>query len=205
MCEVEFSTPVYVKMVLHAARYPHSTVSGVLLGHRTPGCLTLVDCVPVCHLQLPLALSLEVALTQIDSWSALQGQVIAGFYQASAGLKDTSINCATLKAASLICEYQEDAVLILIDNARLSPSPGIPPLTVLHQNSSKQLVPMDKTLIMWGHWEETQHITRKLLKNKAYQQLVDFDNHLDDIRNDWTNQALNVEIARLSAAANGSS
>lgn len=65
MCEVELNTRVYVKMVLHAAHYPHSTVSGVLLGHHTPSCLTLVDCVPVCHLQLPLSLSLEVALAQV--------------------------------------------------------------------------------------------------------------------------------------------
>ncbi|XP_068098591.1 ER membrane protein complex subunit 9 [Hyperolius riggenbachi] len=204
MCEVELNTHVYVKMILHAARYPHSTVSGVLLGRQTPGCLTLVDCVPVCHLQLPLSLSMEVALTQIDSWSALQGLVIAGFYQANAGLRDTSINCAALKAASLISEYQEDAVLILMENERLSSSPGIPPLTVFCQNSNKQWVPKDKTLIMWGHWEETQRITRQLLQAKACQRLIDFDNHLDDIRADWTNQELNVEIAKLSAAANGS-
>ncbi|XP_077325640.1 ER membrane protein complex subunit 9 isoform X2 [Lithobates pipiens] len=204
MCEVELNTRVYVKMVLHAAHYPHSTVSGVLLGHHTPSCLTLVDCVPVCHLQLPLSLSLEVALAQIDSWSALQGLVIAGFYQANAGLRDTSINCVALKAASLISEYQEEAVLILMENERLSSYPGVPPLTVFHQNANKQWVPKEKTLVMWGHWEETQRITRQLLQAKAYQQLIDFDNHLDDIRADWTNQALNVEIARLSAAANGS-
>ncbi|XP_069617984.1 ER membrane protein complex subunit 9 isoform X2 [Ranitomeya imitator] len=146
MCEVELSTRVYVKMILHAARYPHSTVSGALVGRRTPGCLTLCDCVPIGH-QLPLALSLEVALTQIDSWSALQGLVIAGFYQANAILRDTSINSATLRSASLIAEYQEDAVLILMDNERLSPCPGVPPLTVLHQNGYKQWIPKDKTLV----------------------------------------------------------
>ncbi|XP_044143317.1 ER membrane protein complex subunit 9 [Bufo gargarizans] len=204
MCEVELSTRVYVKMILHAARYPHSTVSGALLGCRTPGCLTLCDCVPITH-QLPLALSLEVALTQIDSWSALQGLVIAGFYQANSGLRDSSINSATLRSASLIAEYQDDAVLILMDNEHLSPSPGVPPLTVLHQNSNKQWVPKDKTLVMWGHWEETQRITRNLLQAKAYQRLIDFDTHLDDIRADWTNEALNREITRLAAVANGSS
>ncbi|XP_075067270.1 ER membrane protein complex subunit 9 [Mixophyes fleayi] len=203
MCEVELCTRVYGKMILHAARYPQSTVSGVLLGRRTPDCITLCDCVPIGHLHLPLALSLEVALTQIDSWSVLQGLVIAGFYQVNSGLRDTSISSAALRSASLIAEYQEDAVLILMNNERLSPSPGVPPLTVLHQNSSKQWVPKDKTLVMWGHWEETQRITRQLIQAKAYQQLIDFDTHLDDIRADWTNEELNVEIARLAAAANG--
>ncbi|KAG8596115.1 hypothetical protein GDO81_001738 [Engystomops pustulosus] len=158
MCEVELSTRVYVKMMLHA----------------------------------------------IDSWSALQGLVIAGFYQANSGLRDTSINSATLRSASLIAEYQDDAVLILMDNERLTPSPGIPPLTVLHQNSNKNWVPKEKTLVMWGHWEETQRITRHLLQAKAYQRLIDFDTHLEDIRTDWTNEALNVEITRLATVANGS-
>ncbi|KAM8961790.1 ER membrane protein complex subunit 9 [Pelodytes ibericus] len=203
MCEVELSTRVYVKMRLHAARYPHCTVSGVLVGRRGNGCVTLYDCVPICHLYHPLALSLEVALTQIDSWSALQGMVIAGYYQANSGLKDNSPGCTALRSASLISEYQEDAVLIMMDNEHLSLNPGIPPLTVLHQNSSKEWVPKEKTLVMWGHWEETQRITRQLLHAKAYQHLVDFDTHLDDIRADWTNSELNVEIARLAAAANG--
>ncbi|NP_001089747.1 uncharacterized protein LOC734811 isoform X1 [Xenopus laevis] len=205
MCEVELTTRAYVKMFLHTARYPHSTVCGALLGHKSQhGCVVLSDCVPICHLYLPLSLSLEVALTQIDSWSALQGLVIAGYYQANSGLRDTSLSCTAIRSASLIAEYQEDAVLILLDNERMTLNPGIPPLTVLHQNSNKQWVPKEKTLVMWGHWEETQRITRQLMQAKAYNKLVDFDTHLEDIRADWTNQELNVEIAHLAAAANGS-
>ncbi|XP_063310980.1 ER membrane protein complex subunit 9 isoform X1 [Pelobates fuscus] len=204
MSEVELSTRVYVKMRLHAARYPHCTVSGVLVGCRANGCLMLCDCVPICHLSPPLALSLEVALTQIDSWSNLQGMFIAGYYQANSGLKDISPTYTALRSASLMTGYQEDAVLLMMNNEHLSLNAGVPPLTVLHQNSSKEWVPKEKTLVMWGHWEETQRITRQLLKAKAYRHLVDFDAHLDDIRADWTNQDLNVEIARLAVAANGS-
>ncbi|XP_053558330.1 ER membrane protein complex subunit 9 [Bombina bombina] len=203
MCEVELCTRMYVKMCLHATRYPHCAVNGVLLGRRGDGCVTLCDCVPIGHLFLPLSLSLEVALMQIDSWSASQGLYIAGYYQANSGLRDTSPSCAALRTASLISEYQEDTVLIMMNNERMTLNPGLPPLIVLHQNSSKQWVPKEKTLIMWGHWEETQRITRQLLEAKAYQQLVDFDTHLDDIRADWTNQELNVEIDRLAAVANG--
>ncbi|KAG8455394.1 hypothetical protein GDO86_001547 [Hymenochirus boettgeri] len=140
----------------------------------------------------------------IDSWSALRGLVIAGYYQANSGLKDTSLSYTAIKSASLIADYQEDAVLIMIDNEQLIPSPEIPPLTVLHQNSSKQWVPKEKSLVMWGHWEETQRITRQLLQAKAYNRIIDFDTHLEDIRADWTNQELNVEIACLAAATNGS-
>ena len=38
-----------------------------------------------------------------------------------------------------------------------------------------------------------------ILKRGLQQQLKDFDNHLDDISNDWTNESLNQELAGLLA------
>lgn len=35
-----------------------------------------------------------------------------------------------------------------------------------------------------------------LLEGRAHQHLVDFDCHLDDIRQDWTNQQLNTQITQ---------
>lgn len=39
--------------------------------------------------------------------------------------------------------------------------------------------------------EETLSLTTDLLDGKAYQSLVDFDNHLDDITQDWLNKDIN--------------
>ena len=37
-----------------------------------------------------------------------------------------------------------------------------------------------------------------LLKSEAYRKLLDFDNHLDDIKQDWRNHEINEEINRCT-------
>ena len=64
------SVVAYSKIVLHACRYPHRGVNGVLLGHVDDGdVLRLVDAVPLFHFALGLVPMLEVALCQV--WCSL--------------------------------------------------------------------------------------------------------------------------------------
>lgn len=46
-------------------------------------------------------------------------------------------------------------------------------------------------------WSEAQRISASLLDSRSYETLVDFDNHLDDIRNDWTNPEINKAVLHL--------
>lgn len=46
-------------------------------------------------------------------------------------------------------------------------------------------------------WTEAQKITSALLENRSYENLIDFDNHLDDLRNDWTNPEINKSVLHL--------
>lgn len=46
-------------------------------------------------------------------------------------------------------------------------------------------------------WGEAQKITSALLEGRSYENLVDFDNHLDDLRNDWTNPVINKSVLDL--------
>ncbi|MGH0123120.1 UNVERIFIED_CONTAM: hypothetical protein FKN15_026235 [Acipenser sinensis] len=46
-------------------------------------------------------------------------------------------------------------------------------------------------------WSEAQKITSALLEDRSYDSLIDFDNHLDDLRNDWTNPEINKSILHL--------
>lgn len=70
MGEVEISARAYVKMCLHAARYPHAAVNGLLLAPapQKEECLCLTDCVPLFHSHLALSVMLEVALNQVPCW-----------------------------------------------------------------------------------------------------------------------------------------
>lgn len=46
-------------------------------------------------------------------------------------------------------------------------------------------------------WNEAQKITSALLDGRSYENLIDFDNHLDDLRNDWTNPVINKSVLDL--------
>lgn len=66
--DISLGCSALTKMLLHAARYPHSAVSGVVLAQGKGGDssnMVLVDAVPLFHLQLGLAPMLEVALTRV--------------------------------------------------------------------------------------------------------------------------------------------
>nr|XP_056719636.1 ER membrane protein complex subunit 9 [Euleptes europaea] len=208
--EVEICARAYVKMCLHAARYPHTAVNGLLLAQKRqatvagqPDCLCITDCIPLFHSNLSLTVMLEVALNQIDLWSAESDLLLAGYYQANSGIDDKSPSPLAQKTAGRIAELYDDAVLIMLDNLKFTDNPRVPPIIMLEQKD-RQWVPKDKNLIMWRDWESSRHICKSLLEAKAYTQLVDFDVHLDDIREDWTNQQLNTEIAQLVSVANGS-
>ena len=69
---IVLTTQAYCKMLLHAAKYPHCAVNGLLVAEkgketrRDPSAPVLcVDCVPLFHGTLALAPMLEVALTLV--------------------------------------------------------------------------------------------------------------------------------------------
>jgi len=46
--------------------------------------------------------------------------------------------------------------------------------------------------------EDTRRISAALLEQEQYRYLTDFDNHLDNVANDWRNVKLNDLISRCS-------
>lgn len=67
--KVEFSATAYGKMMLHAAKYPHCAVNGILLaksGQEDSNLLDLVDAVPLFHDCIYLSPMAEIALTQVN-------------------------------------------------------------------------------------------------------------------------------------------
>ena len=64
---VTFSVKAYSKILLHACKYPHKAVNGVLISDSVPnGTETIVvDAIPLFHQCLGLAPMFEVALAQV--------------------------------------------------------------------------------------------------------------------------------------------
>ncbi|KAM9201882.1 ER membrane protein complex subunit 9 isoform 1-T2 [Dugong dugon] len=181
MGEVEISSRAYVKMCLHAARYPHvaeRAVERAVAGARAAvRGMPVPHSVPLFHSHLALSVMLEVALNQV-------------------------LGPLALKIAGQIAEFFPDAVLIMVDNQKLVPQPHVPPVIVL-ENHGLCWAPKDKNLVMWRDWQELWQMVGALLEGQAHQHLVDFDSHLDDIRQNWTNQQLNTQITRWIGPTNG--
>jgi hypothetical protein len=64
--KVTISSRAYSKILLHASKYPHKAVCGVVIARENSDSkIDVLDAVPLFHLSLGLAPMMEVALTQV--------------------------------------------------------------------------------------------------------------------------------------------
>lgn len=70
MSDIQFSPRAYTKMILHASKYPHLAVNGVLLAEKDKSgkSLQIVDAVPLFHQCLYVTPMAEVALVQVSDY-----------------------------------------------------------------------------------------------------------------------------------------
>lgn len=69
MADIKISARAYTKMILHAVKYPHLAVNGVLLAKEsTKGGrnLQIVDAIPLFHQCIYVTPMTEVALVQVS-------------------------------------------------------------------------------------------------------------------------------------------
>ncbi|KAM3625671.1 uncharacterized protein V6R79_015907 [Siganus canaliculatus] len=201
---IQLTSQAYCKMLLHAAKYPHCAVNGLLVAEKTKGkkkeshCepVLCVDCVPLFHGTLALAPMLEVALTLIDTWCKENSYVMAAYYQANERTKDSRPNQVAEKVASRISENFSETAIVMVDSSRLTMSCFEPIVHIYdyHENKWKN---REVTYDCFEDWSEAQKITSTLLEGRSYENLIDFDNHLDDLRNDWTNPVINKSVLDL--------
>ncbi|RZF47513.1 hypothetical protein LSTR_LSTR014228 [Laodelphax striatellus] len=201
MAEVKFSARAYCKIILHAAKYPHCAVNGVLLAEsskskdsKKPKCLVFVDAIPLFHLCLHVSPMAEVALTQIEHIASSSGLFIAGYYIANENIKDVSTDKPCNRIADKIVESFSQACLIVIDNRKLTLLMEESPL-IVSQSCDGKWKPMDKSSVFVD--DTCLETTAALLAQRQSEQLVDFDNHLDDILLDWRNESTNRAIEDL--------
>lgn len=189
-------------MFLHAAKYPHCSVNGLLVAEKQkkkegPGLSVLcVDCVPLFHGSLSLAPMLEVALSLIDTWCKENKYVIAAYYQANERIKDARPSHFAEKVATRILENFSEAAMIIVDSSKFTMGCSAPALSIYDHSDNKWKC-RDPSIDPFEDWTEAQKITSALLENRSYENLIDFDNHLDDLRNDWTNPEINKSVLHL--------
>ncbi|XP_075045443.1 ER membrane protein complex subunit 8 [Mixophyes fleayi] len=201
MPNFKLTTQAYCKMMLHSAKHPACSVNGILVAEKqkrreSHSQVLFVDCVPLFHGSIALSPVLEVALTLIDTWCKENSYVIAGYYQANERLKDGSPNQVAERIASRIAEGFNDAALIMVDNSKLSLDCVYPSIHVYEHHDNKWRS-RDLHEDVFEDWPEAQRISASLIDSQSYETLVDFDSHLDDLRNDWANSEINKSIIHL--------
>ncbi|XP_059476082.1 ER membrane protein complex subunit 8/9 homolog [Neocloeon triangulifer] len=197
MTEVKFSPLAYCKVILHAVKYPHASVNGVLLAPenaKRDGTLIIEDAVPLFHMALTLAPMAEVALQQIDNYASKNKLVVAGYYEASEFLND---HCDSRKANRISYKIQENfpgACFVALHNEMLSLDQSEVPLyaTTKTDDSGCWIFPGKKVKL--EKESITLHAASILINLQTYDELVDFDNHLDCPSKDWTNSDLELTI-----------
>ncbi|KAL3860393.1 hypothetical protein ACJMK2_010518 [Sinanodonta woodiana] len=195
MAEILVNVQAYAKLTLHAAKYPHCAVNGVLLAEDSKSkdrkTIRFVDCIPLFHLSLSLAPMLESALLQIDAYCKSKGLIIGGYYQANEHYEDSELNNIAKSVGRKIQDSFPDACVFMIENNKVS----------LESQSEvyKAYVYKDPNWVKYDQRtveEEAVSITNSLLQDGAHRELIDFDNHLDDVSNDWRNLTVNENIKR---------
>lgn len=184
---------------MNSAKYPHCAVNGVLLAEegkcKDQKVVRFVDCIPLFHLSLGLAPMLEIALLQIDSYCKSKGYIIAGYYQANENIDDNQLNHVAKTVGKKIQEYFSNACIFMIDNRQVNPDPvsEVYRIYSLKDTSWKEHEKSKRTVE-----EETIRTATELLKSGAHRKLLDFDNHLDNVKNDWRNPELSDLISRCT-------
>ncbi|GFN80029.1 ER membrane protein complex subunit 8/9 homolog [Plakobranchus ocellatus] len=200
MADVNVTVRAHCKILLHAAKYPHAAVNGILLAednrNKESKILKFVDAIPFFHVSLGLSPMLEMALLQVESYCKGKNLVIAGYYQANENYNDNEMNHVARTIGRKVQENFHDACLFMIDNRKVRAESVSQPYKIytLRESGWKD---SDRKNISEDDISK-EECSYALLKSGAHRQLCDFDNHFDDVRNDWRNLELNDLISRCT-------
>lgn len=197
MATFKISSRAYSKMILHASKYPHCAVNGLLLASNKEltNPIEIVDVMPLFHQCLNVSAMAEVALVQTEALAAQNDLHIAGYYAACELYQDNTIEKAPgIRIAEKIVETVPNAAFIIIDNERITNGNG--PALNIWQNKDNHWV---SSTYKVNQTSETLDAVTLLIERGATKDLYDFDNHLDNLKNDWTNAHLNRDLQQLLA------
>lgn len=172
-----------LKILLHLAKYPHSTVIGLLAGVIEGDTVTISDAIPLVHHWLDLSPMLEAGLALAKIHVGSKQLKLVGTYLAHSR--------ADLKGLDLVSQKLNESlefdasILLVTDNQKLnlSENPFIPFTHTINNDWS----PLD-----------TDRFKADIPKNWLHSggSIGDFDDHLEDIGVDWLVNPTVVPLAQ---------
>ncbi|XP_006652142.1 ER membrane protein complex subunit 8/9 homolog [Oryza brachyantha] len=204
-CQYEVAQAAYVKLALHALKHPAAAVNGLLIGRLldagaspSAAVVSVADAVPLCHHphHLPLLPTLELALTLVEDHFAAQGLAVVGYYHANARRDDAELPPVAKRVGDHVFRNFPRAAVLLLDNMKLEEAVKVksrePVVQLYTRDSSKswRQAGSDGSSQLTLKEPSTNMVLADHVTTKKWQQVVDFDDHLDDISKDWLNQGL---------------
>ncbi|XP_033340016.2 ER membrane protein complex subunit 8/9 [Megalopta genalis] len=199
MADIVFSSRAYFKIILHATKYPHCAINGLLLAKQKSKSdaksaeLRIEDAIPLFHICLHVSPMAEIALTMVDQYATSKGLVIAGYYLANETIHDLSTDKPAHRIADKIVENYGNGLLVVVDNKHITFEMYLNTLRVSQYVDGKWKL-KDIMDVSYDEGVINTNFLYFLLTAEMYKNLVDFDNHLDNISLDWQNNTLNKII-----------
>ncbi|CAB4443664.1 unnamed protein product [Rhizophagus irregularis] len=202
MPEYIINKEAYLKIILHACKYPSSTVNGVLLAQEEVGNddsnkIIIADAVPLFHHWNTLTPMLEVGLQQIEIYAERNKLNIIGYYHANERVDDNKLPPFGQKIASKILEnFNINAISLLVQNSKLSPeNPEIAIMPyIFKENQWRPDTKAFSSNFALDNNDLPKLVSSSICK-KHFEYLYDFDEHLENIELDWLNNIKVVELA----------
>ncbi|KAM0831099.1 hypothetical protein ACQ4PT_065771 [Festuca glaucescens] len=202
-CRYELAQAAYIKLALHALKHPAAAVNGLLVGRlvdpaASPAVVSVADAVPLSHQphHLPLLPTLELALTLVEDHFAAQGLAVVGYYHANARRDDADLPAVAKRVGDHIFRYFPRAAVLLLDNEKLekvvkgNSHDAVVQLYTRDSSKSWRQAGSDGSSQLSLKEPSTNVVLADHVTTKKWQQVVDFDDHLDDISKDWLNPSL---------------
>lgn len=191
----EIQQNAYIKLVLHAIKHKTSAVNGILLGRLSgDGIVDIVDSVPLFHSQIGVLPPLEIALIMIEEYYTDKGLSIVGYFHANERFDDLELSSVAKNIGDHISKYLPVAALLLLDNKKfeaLSKGKDWSPVMQLYtKDGSRNWKLAEGNNILSVKEPAANAVLLDYISSNKSKDIVDFDDHLDDISKDWFNLEL---------------
>ncbi|ORX56569.1 UPF0172-domain-containing protein [Piromyces finnis] len=190
--EYHISTEAYLKIYAHCIKYPVNQVTGVLVGKLTegnPSKVNVINAIPITHESILLSHNLEIALKQIEIYCKNNTLQIVGCYHANELVDDAGIpEIVNLLARNIDTNINENGLLLMIDNNKLIANEE-QHIFKPYVNRKGWKILQTITNYVFIVEEEAIKKSKEIAKNGLYNEVVDFDSHLEDVSLDWLNNS----------------
>ncbi|ETV73680.1 hypothetical protein H257_11779 [Aphanomyces astaci] len=194
MSSYRVSEEAQLVMGLHAAQYPQFSVTGLLVGRDSGNTIEVLKAFPVCH-QSPTAPLFEFASTSIEVEAAKLKLKIVGLYVANSRVDDSSLGPVHARIASTVEANATRSCVLVLDNQALASA------NLWLKDIKRGWVRVDNRLVYED--DDGKLLVSSLEKRSqlasiadATLQVVDFDEHLEQLAKDWRNPQV-LALARL--------